>query len=338
MLRGAREDQSLSREDAAHEINLRLDQLDALERDQFDRLPGDTFVRGYLRTYAKWLRLDVDKVLATYIEQTGQSVDVSLSSELNTRKQLNTRSDNGLMLGAALIVGALILGFWLYNANTDSVEELAVNEGEIAVDTFSGKPLDQTPAPANEGTNNSADTNSDTDTQAAQNNWENPFTAAAEYNASVSAEAEIADAEIAEAEGAEEAELETSTQPASESTGSVSTAQEAGAAAPIAAPVAASRSGNVTSSAGNILNRGSGPDELFFTFSEDCWLEVSNASGRKVFSAVRLAGQGLRIRGTAPFKVLVGNAPAVELAFNGEPVAVVSRNRRKSARLTLGGS
>lgn len=308
MLRTAREDQSLSREDAAHEINLRLDQLDALERDQFERLPGDTFVRGYLRTYAKWLRLDVDKTLAAYIEQTGHSADVSLSAELNTRKQLNARSDNGLMLGAALVVGILILGFWLYNASTDSVEELPVTEQEIAVDTFSGKPLEEAPV------------DPVVEVEAAQNEWENPFTAAAEYNASVSAEAAIEEADQAV-----------------ENTSSDATAASEIAEAPAAAATAAVTNA-VAPSAGNILNRGAGPDELFFTFSEDCWLEVSNASGRKLFSAVRLAGQGLRVRGTAPFKVVVGNAPAVALAFNGQPVDVVSNNRRKMARLTLGGN
>ncbi len=309
MLRTAREDQSLSREDAAHEINLRLDQLDALERDQFDRLPGDTFVRGYLRTYAKWLRLDVDKTLATYIEQTGQSADVSLSADLNSRRQMNARSDNGLMLGAALIVAVLILGFWLYNANTDSVEELPVSEEEIAVDTFSGKPLE-------EETNDSL-----AEVEQAQNDWENPFTAAAEYNASVSAEAEIEATEQAAGNTPREANVASSD------------LAETPVSAAVAAPPA-----TATPPAGNILSRGSGPDELFFTFSEDCWLEVSNASGRKVFAAVRLAGQGLRVRGTAPFKVVVGNAPAVSLAFNGQPVDVVSNNRRKMARLTLGGN
>ncbi|MEM8499317.1 MAG: RodZ domain-containing protein [Pseudomonadota bacterium] len=304
MLRTAREDQSLSREDAAHEINLRLDQLDALERDQFERLPGDTFVRGYLRTYAKWLRLDVDKTLATYIEQTGHSADVSLSSDLNSRKQINARSDNGLMIGAALIVAVLILGFWLYNSNTDSIEELPIAEEEIAVDTFSGKPLE--------------DAASDplAEDEQAQNDWENPFTAAAEYNASVSAEAEI--------EAVNQVVESTSTNANAPS----AIGEAAASIAPTPAVAAAA--------AASILTRGSGSDELFFTFTEDCWLEVSNASGRKVFSAVRKAGQGLRVRGTAPFKVVIGNAPAVNLAFNGQPVDVVSNNRRKMARLTLG--
>ncbi len=311
MLRTAREDQSLSREDAAHEINLRLDQLDALERDQFERLPGDTFVRGYLRTYAKWLRLDVDKTLATYIEQTGQSANVSLSSDLNSRKQMHARSDNNLMLGAALIVAVLILGFWLYNASTDSVEEIAVKE-EIAVDTFSGKPLDV------------AASDPVAETEQAQNDWENPFTAAAEYNASVSAEAEIE----AASQSLENATASSGSAEAAVVPDSASSAPEVIAPATITAAPAAD----------NILTRGSGPDELFFTFSEDCWLEVSNASGRKLFSAVRLAGQGLRVRGTAPFKLVIGNAPAVSLAFNGQPVAVASNNRRKMARLTLGGN
>ena len=40
--------------------------LDALERDRFDELPGEIFVRGFLKAYAQAVRLDPADVLARY--------------------------------------------------------------------------------------------------------------------------------------------------------------------------------------------------------------------------------------------------------------------------------
>ena len=64
MLASAREAWQLSVEDVASNLNLGADAIDALERDQYDRLPGCTFVKGYLRSYASLLRLDPDQVIA----------------------------------------------------------------------------------------------------------------------------------------------------------------------------------------------------------------------------------------------------------------------------------
>lgn len=56
----------LSLEEAARDTKLRADQLTALEREDFDALPGDAFVRGALRTYAQYVGLSSDKVLQVY--------------------------------------------------------------------------------------------------------------------------------------------------------------------------------------------------------------------------------------------------------------------------------
>ena len=56
----------LSLEEAARDTKLRVDQLTALEREDFEALPGDVFVRGALRTYAQYVGLSPDKVLGMY--------------------------------------------------------------------------------------------------------------------------------------------------------------------------------------------------------------------------------------------------------------------------------
>lgn len=66
----AREAQHLSIADVANRLKLSVSQVEALEHDAYDRLPGPVFVRGFARNYARLLRLDPDQIV--------QSVDAHL--------------------------------------------------------------------------------------------------------------------------------------------------------------------------------------------------------------------------------------------------------------------
>lgn len=62
-LRLAREALGLSIADVAQQLKFAPRQIEALELEQFDRLPAGTFVRGMLRAYARMLKLDSDAVV-----------------------------------------------------------------------------------------------------------------------------------------------------------------------------------------------------------------------------------------------------------------------------------
>ncbi|HET9672169.1 MAG TPA: RodZ domain-containing protein [Actinomycetota bacterium] len=65
-LRRARELRGLTLDEAARDTKLRVEQLDALEREEFGVLPGDVYVRASLRTYAAYLGLDADELAGQY--------------------------------------------------------------------------------------------------------------------------------------------------------------------------------------------------------------------------------------------------------------------------------
>jgi cytoskeleton protein RodZ len=70
-LEKARRIRGLSLDEAARDTRLRVDQLTALEAEDFGALPSDAFVRGALRTYAQYLGVRPEKVLDAY----GRHVD-----------------------------------------------------------------------------------------------------------------------------------------------------------------------------------------------------------------------------------------------------------------------
>jgi cytoskeleton protein RodZ len=68
ILRGAREAAGLSIATVAQQLKLAPRQVTALEESDFAGLPGRTFVRGFVRNYARLLRLDADAVLSALPE------------------------------------------------------------------------------------------------------------------------------------------------------------------------------------------------------------------------------------------------------------------------------
>jgi cytoskeleton protein RodZ len=78
--------------------------------------------------------------------------------------------------------------------------------------------------------------------------------------------------------------------------------------------------------------------ELRFEFSEDCWLEVTDADERRLAYRLYRAGDVARLRGKAPVAVFLGNAEGVRLTVDGSAIAVRPAARRDgTARLTVGG-
>ena len=76
-LRRARLLRNKSIEEASRETRIRAEYLQAMERERFDDLLGEVYARGFLRTYAGYLGLDADKVIAVY---TGGSGAVGLQT------------------------------------------------------------------------------------------------------------------------------------------------------------------------------------------------------------------------------------------------------------------
>src|SRR5436190_398531 len=68
-LREARTAAGIQLDDAERTIRIRIRYLDALENEEWDVLPGDAYVRGFLHTYADFLGLDGAALVDEYDRQ-----------------------------------------------------------------------------------------------------------------------------------------------------------------------------------------------------------------------------------------------------------------------------
>jgi len=65
---------------------------------------------------------------------------------------------------------------------------------------------------------------------------------------------------------------------------------------------------------------GQGPDQLTVRISEDSWVAIRDASGQRLIYGKLSAGTVKTIRGEAPFALVLGNASAAQVEFNGQSV------------------
>lgn len=80
-----------------------------------------------------------------------------------------------------------------------------------------------------------------------------------------------------------------------------------------------------------------GEVRVAMTFSGDCWTEITDANGERLFFELGRAGRTATIVGEAPLSVLFGSADNVSLQVNGEDFAIADSDRRnQTARFSIG--
>lgn len=79
-----------------------------------------------------------------------------------------------------------------------------------------------------------------------------------------------------------------------------------------------------------------GQVELTLTFSGDCWTEVSDAAGERLYFGLGSAGKTVSVTGTAPLHVLLGDSDNAAVAVDGADYPIPPSARRgETARLTI---
>lgn len=78
-----------------------------------------------------------------------------------------------------------------------------------------------------------------------------------------------------------------------------------------------------------------GKNVLRFTFKEESWVAVRDGRGKTIFSQLNPGGTEQVVYGKPPFSLIVGNATAVRLDYNDQPVDLAPHTSVEVARLIL---
>jgi cytoskeleton protein RodZ len=82
-----------------------------------------------------------------------------------------------------------------------------------------------------------------------------------------------------------------------------------------------------------------GDVRLSITFLGDCWTEIHDVSGSRLYFGMGREGRTVNVSGQGPLSVLFGDADNISMRVNGEDFAIADADRRgRTARLMLHGS
>jgi cytoskeleton protein RodZ len=143
-LRAAREAQKLAVEKVAEELHLSRSMVEAIERDDYDRLPGAVFVRGYLKNYARLVGLSAKQIISDY-ELHGPEVEISTPV---VKTGINAEVSSGhagvrLVTWAITLLLVILLAVWWWGY----LDWTPPREGPASTEELGGMPAPGPDAP-----------------------------------------------------------------------------------------------------------------------------------------------------------------------------------------------
>jgi cytoskeleton protein RodZ len=329
MLVQARNAMGLSQKDVADQLFLTPTFIRYMDEGQFHMISKTAYIKGYLRTYARVVGISGDEVVAAY-EETVQSMVEPVEMRDVTEEHVGGNLFTGPVILTGLVgLGALLLVVllvWLVSDDDDTtaareaIEQAPIESYSDAADEVA--PVRQLSLPERTDVDQSG-----TNSAAVDNNR-----GVAVTNASVEMGKPVVDDSSDDyLDERTSAVVNVESAVSAAATPSVATADGV-AADVVEAPAIGIMVENMGQERGSLITvTAEGNDKLEFSFSDECWVEVTDATGESIYGDLNRAGNSLVIYGTAPFDVLFGKATAVQLSFNGESVAL---SEHTSADLT----
>jgi cytoskeleton protein RodZ len=138
-LKAAREERALSISEVAQQLKFAPRQLEALEQDRFDLLPGGTFARGMVRSYARLLKLEPEPLLQGIADRFQAPDANTLAARYSQPVPFsdNARRSTFVYLGVSLAVlglGSIIAYQWYreHNSSTQLASKRAAERRAVA--------------------------------------------------------------------------------------------------------------------------------------------------------------------------------------------------------------
>ncbi len=142
-LRAAREARGLSLSDVADQIRIRTVYLSAIEDENWSMIGAPVYIRGFIRTYARFVGLDPEEAVAAFnrTQPAGGAPQAAGAREDVARDEEGGRRGS-LLIWIAATVAVLLIAFVVYNELTMRRSQVVAS---AASPTPSGAPATATP-------------------------------------------------------------------------------------------------------------------------------------------------------------------------------------------------
>lgn len=288
---------------AANQLRLPESTLAHLEAEEFAMLPSDVYVKGYLRNYARLLRLSPDDIVEAYRASApnlgqGRSQNAGIPAPLDagelvirsqrhqgrSSEQSRERTDaasagSWTLLGAALVIAAAYGLTWWWPENGISLDQLSAHVAEL-------------------------------------------FSTTSNSNGSKAEALEPDDQDVTPVTlPLSQQTLEP--QPAISPSAATNDGRDAPASSTSTDPSASDTRGQADQ------------DTLVLSFRGDSWATVLDADGNRLMNQIGGKGSTRTLKGKAPFKLTIGRVSDVTITMNGETYTLPNAEKRATEKFSV---
>ena len=334
-LRQGRESKNFSVSRVADGLHLRPSVVTAIEDESYELLPGDLFLKGYIRSYARLVGLDEGKMINLLDQRlSDQANEQAVKKQALGKAKRKKHSKHAvLVLVIAGIVGAAFY-MWsqrLGDANLevfDTATEAVTSSSLLDAEAIDSKEMETQdlievlePAEESEVVVPLEKAEASVVNKLAN---ETKLEPSIDDSASASVESGLEQAPVIEQKT--EVETESVVESKLEVEPKLEVQQK---------PDLTSKAGVDTEvlNADKILDIG----VVSVIFSGDCWFTLKNGLGKTVYADLKRAGDEINYSGPVPFTLVIGAVSEVSVLFEQEPVdfsTVRVRNNRAELELT----
>lgn len=296
ILKEAREKLGLSQKDIAAQLNLKLEILDAVERNDNEILPASTYVRGYIRSYARIVKLDGDALISLYENDAAGPPEII--PDIKDHSQASS-ADKPVKAVTYFITFALalLLIAWL---QSNYVIDKKLPVYKTTTDNTPGGYRENPPPPYR------------VPEQEKQESIQQPDQTSPAPGLSLETQGNAGDISENVIDNPESMDTLNINPEETNDTGTINNAEEETDTLPTP------------------------EDTIYFKLSRDSWIEVYDSGHNTLCKRLVKGGEELTLTGIGPFSVLLGYAPGVEVKFNGEPFDQGPYTNSGIARFKLG--
>lgn len=296
-LRAARLARGETTADVAHQLCLRESYIQAIEAGDFTELPGVVYAVGFLRSYARYLRLDADGLIQRFKEEVSE---IPPPADLPFfEPSTESRVPRGGLVAFAILLAVLAYAGWYYLSTRDmTMADLVPAVPEHFAGLLSGPERAAPPAPSPSDVNGLEPPGPGDSADSASN-------------------------DEAAVDGAP---------PAPDQLSDQSTAGSASSTAPEATRALQGQPGEGTPASDGAASSGAAPQAMGEDYVEsritlratgDSWVQVRAADDTLLMTRIMRAGDTYRVPNQTGLKLMTGNAGELEILVDGNVVPAI---------------
>jgi len=353
LLAAKREQYGWSIRDVAGAMRLSERQVQAIENDDYDNLPGKTYVMGYWRSYSQLLKISIDESIQVHranLSSSVREITVEPSHQQVRGSEEKSRKRAALLFGCLLV--AFLGAVWYWQDPDASIGDwigaglTTLGNGEpVTPEPISGGEIEPLllPEPVISPSNGQSilalpEPNFSLGQQAVEINTRGYEVVIADLPLSrpdltylpwpEPTEAEVAAASATGSGDAQGVAQQTPEQQAAEAAAVAARQAAAEKARQQAAERARQEAARKAAAGGDRL--------ISFSVAKESWIDVRDSTGERLIYRTVNRGEDIQLKGIPPYSVFIGSAEGVKVRYEGQDIPFKAHESGLFARFEVG--